>query len=40
MEKTPQANYLDLMKIVRKRFDAISTLKSSGIDKVGLPHIV
>jgi hypothetical protein len=39
MEKTPQENYLDLMKIVRKRFDTIATLKSSGIDNYDVAEI-
>jgi hypothetical protein len=32
MEKTPQENYQDLMKIVRKRMDVIRTLKAAEVD--------
>jgi len=39
MEKAPQDNYLDLMKIVRKRFDVINALRLSGIDNYDIAEI-
>jgi len=39
VDKTPEDKYLALMKIVRKRFDTIKAIKSTGLDNYDIAEI-